>query len=198
MTPLPKVLILSGYAGSGKDTLARHLEQDDYVNVKWAGALKQMLRSLLVYAGADPDVAYEATDGQAKGQTFSELGGQTPRYVMQTLGTEWGRQCMGDDFWVDLTIKRAQRLVRAGGRVVITDTRFPNEVAAAKKAFGDEAVAVRIVRKGVGPVNDHPSETSLDDYPFDMYVHNDGTIADFLLNSDAMLRDWGWARAGTQ
>ena len=30
------------------------------------------------------------------------LCGRTPRQALQTLGTEWGRDCIGDDVWVRL------------------------------------------------------------------------------------------------
>lgn len=52
---------------------------------------------------------------------------------------------------------------------VITDTRFPNEADAIKQKGG---ILIRVTRLGVGPVNDHPSETALDDYDEDYVVSN--------------------------
>jgi len=53
----------------------------------------------------------------------------------------------------------------------ITDVRFPNEAKAIKDKGG---IIVRIERPGFGPVNDHFSETALDNYQFDYTINNDG------------------------
>jgi hypothetical protein len=58
---------------------------------------------------------------------------------------------------------------------IITDTRFPNEAKAIKKAGG---MIIRIERPGVKPVNPHPSETSLEKWKFDHVIINDGSITD--------------------
>ena len=58
---------------------------------------------------------------------------------------------------------------------IITDTRFPNEAEAIKKAGG---IIIRIERPGIDPVNLHTSETSLDNWDFDHVVVNDGSITD--------------------
>jgi hypothetical protein len=60
---------------------------------------------------------------------------------------------------------------------IITDTRFPNEAEAIKKAGG---IVIRINRPGVQPINPHPSETSLDDWEFDAVINNDGDVSDIV------------------
>ena len=60
---------------------------------------------------------------------------------------------------------------------IITDTRFPNEAEAIKKAGG---IVIRVNRPGVQPINPHPSETSLDDWGFDAVINNDGDVADIV------------------
>ncbi len=52
---------------------------------------------------------------------------------------------------------------------VITDVRFPNEAQAIKEKGG---YVIRIDRPGVKPINDHPSETSLDTWKFDYKIDN--------------------------
>ncbi len=59
-------------------------------------------------------------------------------------------------------------------RVVIPDCRFENE---ARFVVEEGGQVWRIHRPGVGPLNDHPSETALDDHEFDRHIHNDKTIA---------------------
>ncbi len=41
-------------------------------------------------------------EGSLKAKPCSLLAGKTPRHAMQTLGTEWGRNCIGDGFWINL------------------------------------------------------------------------------------------------
>lgn len=167
----PTALIgLIGKKGSGKDTAAEGLEAYGFQNVKFAGALKAMLRTLLAYQGASDDTIRRMIDGDLKEVPTSLLAGKTPRFAMQTLGTEWGRNLIGSDFWLDTAMARA-----ATGDTVITDVRFPNEVEAVKANGG---TVIRIVAEG-GTVfdetavgTDHASETLMDELPSDMEITN--------------------------
>jgi hypothetical protein len=69
---------------------------------------------------------------------------------------------------------------------IITDTRFPNEAEAIKKADG---IIIRIERPGVKPINPHPSETSLDKWDFDYVIVNDGSLADLTKKIKKVLKD---------
>ncbi len=75
---------------------------------------------------------------------------------MQTLGTEWGRNLIGDNFWVELAMSKALSSQRA----VITDVRFPNEVEAVQNHGG---VVVGISADWIVPVEgEHESERLID------------------------------------
>jgi hypothetical protein len=78
--------------------------------VKFAAPFKAMVAALLREAGESADVIERAIEGDLKSQPMEALAGRTPRYTMQTLGTEWGRGAMASDIWVRLTIKSANRL----------------------------------------------------------------------------------------
>lgn len=58
---------------------------------------------------------------------------------------------------------------------VITDVRFPDELAAIRARNGE---IWRVNRPGTQPPNDHISERSLDGERFDRIVDNDGTLED--------------------
>lgn len=92
------------------------------------------------------------------------------RRLLQRLGTEGGRNILGENIWVDTAFARAQ-----GDKIVVTDVRFPNEAEGIRTRGGR---VVRVERPGTGPRNQHPSETSLVDYEFDATILNDGTIED--------------------
>ncbi len=157
MTALPHLVGLIGRKGSGKDTAAVTLTAQGYGNVKFAGALKDMIRNLLVYQGLGPGVIEQMVEGDLKEVPTEYLAGRTPRYAMQTLGTEWGRDLIDSDFWVTSAIRRAE----GHGQTVITDVRFPNEMAAIEQAGG---VVIGIVPDWIKPTEgEHESEALIDD-----------------------------------
>lgn len=90
------------------------------------------------------------TDGHLKEVPCLILNGHTPRYAMQTIGTEWGRGIIGDSLWVN-----AWRSTLPKGNIVVDDVRFENEADAVRELGG---VVVRIVRGDTISVGDHESE----------------------------------------
>lgn len=156
MKSTPRLIGLLGRKGSGKDTAALALLSRGYQNVKFAGALKDMIRVLLAYQGVDPYIVERMVEGDLKEEPTAFLGGQAPRFAMQTLGTEWGRTLIADDLWVKTAIRRA------GDReTVITDVRFPNEMEAVVAAGG---VCFGITADWITPVEgEHESEALIDD-----------------------------------
>lgn len=160
---------ISGAAGSGKSTVADHLVRNHgFVRLKFAGALKAMMRALLLETGAEPDVVDECIDGYYKDRRVTQLSGQTPRHAMQTLGTEWGRQCMGGDFWVDIVRSRIMTLPETTN-IVIDDVRFENEAALIRRCGG---TVLHLTGRG-GIDSDHLSETPP---TWDVQYRNDGTV----------------------
>lgn len=146
---------LVGRKGSGKDTAAVLLLEQGFENVKFAGALKGMIRTLLAYQGADEETIERMIEGDLKEVPTDYLGGKTPRFAMQTLGTEWGRDLIGTDFWIGTTMRRAE-----GKRAVITDVRFPNEAAAIEAAGG---TLIGVNAEWIKPVEgEHESEALID------------------------------------
>jgi hypothetical protein len=64
----------------------------------------------------------------------------TPRWILQNWGTEVCRKNFHDDIWI---ASLENRLRTSTNDIVISDCRFPNEIAAIKKAGG---IVVRVVR----------------------------------------------------
>ncbi|RWX28469.1 deoxynucleotide monophosphate kinase [Rhizobium leguminosarum] len=161
---LPPVVAFTGVAGSGKSTATRYLvEQHGYTLVKFAGPLKDMMRAL----GLDD----RQIEGDLKEIPSDILAGRTPRHAMQTLGTAWGRDCIGEDFWIGLFMRRASIVTNAGGRVVTDDCRFPNEAQAIRRLGGD---IFKIEGRG-GIAGEHVSEKGCGDQ--DLVIANGGEVA---------------------
>jgi hypothetical protein len=60
-----------------------------FARVRFAGPLKAMMAAL--------GCTNAEIDGDRKEVPCDLLGGKSPRWAMQTLGTEWGRKLIGDD-----------------------------------------------------------------------------------------------------
>jgi len=173
--------------GSGKTTFADILvERYGFEIVRFAGGLKAMLRALLTEAGATDELAsFVIADPVAKEQPLPVLGGKSARQAMQTLGSEWGRECVDKDLWVRIAMAKAESLRFAGIPVVIDDMRFPNEA----KAVADEGgKTVMVLRPDAQLTQAHQSEGQLDWWDFSDVLLNDGSVEDLTPKADDLIR----------
>lgn len=171
--PRIELLGLSGWARSGKDTVAAILKADGYVRHSFADPMREALYRLNppVDFGGTGSVPLSTALGAEKDWERLKQFSTEIRGLMQRMGTEVGRNMFGENFWVDQALDK----IPDGGKVVFADVRFPNEADAVRKLGGK---VVRIERAGVGPANDHISETALDKYEFDIVLNNDGSLED--------------------
>lgn len=161
-----------GHKRSGKDTAAFALMQSGYEIVKFAAPLKSMMRAFLTYVRVAPDLQDALIEGDAKELTLAPLCGKSARHAMQTLGTEWGRQLIGDSIWVEACLAHCKQF----DKVVVADVRFANE-AAALRQIG--ATIVRITRPATADeVDTHASERELNGIIADFTLVNNGTTQD--------------------
>lgn len=98
--------------------------------------------------------------------------GVSPRHMMQTLGTEWGRDLINRDIWITMA---KHRLLQAGEGMVIPDVRFNDEAAWIRKAGGR---VVHLLRNSVTPVKEHSSEAGVTILPEDLVLLNNGSLED--------------------
>jgi hypothetical protein len=156
-----RLIGLTGAAGSGKSTVAAMLERTHgFHRMKFASPLKAMLRELLIMLDCPEEELDDHIEGALKEEPCKYLDGRTPRLAMQTLGTEWGRNCMGKNFWVNLAEERVMRVLGCGGRIVFDDVRFMNE---AGMIAGLGGKIVRLTGRG-GIDGQHASENGFDSH----------------------------------
>ena len=101
------------------------------------------------------------------------------RQLLQKLGTEAMREGLHTNVWVNALFAdyRPIKLSQDDPSYwLVTDTRFPNEAEAITERGG---ILLRIERPGAS-TGDHPSETALDDYPFEHVIMNDGDLNDLI------------------
>lgn len=171
---MTRLIGLSGFARSGKDTLGQTLASTyGFQPVAFADRLKDMAASI------DP-LVHTSRLGSASIPLHSVLRGSDweqakthpgVREFLQALGVA-ARQHISETVWIDALFRS---LDTERYRYVITDVRFPNEADAVRERGGQ---VWRVERPGTGPANDHQSETALNDYPFDRIILNDGTLQD--------------------
>lgn len=167
------IIGLSGYARSGKNTVADMLGEE-YRQVSFAEPMREALYKLNPILGKD-----SLTGGliqlknmvDAVGWDMAKELSTEVRRLLQVLGTEVGREMFGENFWVNI----AMTGIDSGDNVVFTDVRFPNEAWAISRIGGQ---VWRVNREGVEAVNTHPSEHALDGWDFDRVINNNGTLND--------------------
>jgi phosphomevalonate kinase len=191
------IIGFSGKKQAGKDTaadlLARRYQME---KISFALPIKEAAREI-----------FQFTDEQLYGDKKAGVDSfwdVTPRWALQTIGTDLFRKQVDRNIWIKSILRRIS--VSEPTRWVISDVRFPNEVRAIQEAGG---FVVRIKRQGVTPrlswwkkraaqffpslsrlfgPEYHPSETLLDDFEgFDFVIENDGTLGDFRKKVDSVV-----------
>ena len=175
------IIGLSGYARSGKDTVAGMLMGiHHYKRVAFADKIREFLLEI------DPLVMHNGMDFrlqdivESKGWEDAKTEFPEIRRLLQDLGVG-ARNIFGNDFWIE----QALRGHLSTEKIVITDVRFKNE-AEALKGY-DNAQVWRVNRIEIAPANDHISELDLDDWAFDAVIQNDSDMPNLIRQIRALL-----------
>ena len=160
---------LVGYSQSGKDTVADILVKNyGYTRVAFADKIREFLYGLNPMVACSP-TGYLQDLVNLVGWDAAKQEPQVRR-LLQDLGNS-ARKTIDENVWVTLALGN----IDVNKRVVITDVRFENEAMMIKLMGGQ---LWRVKRVGVGPVNDHVSESELEGYKVDQIFVNNGTIED--------------------
>lgn len=168
----------TGELGSGKDTAGEALLKLGHTRFAFGDALKRMLQAI--------GLTHEQLHGtqQQKAEPIEWLDYEvTPRRMMQTLGTEWGRDLIHPRLWV-LIMRRdlLKHLVNRRLNAVVTDVRFENEASMIRELGG---VIIHVRRPAAKKPwwqrlfsRPHRSERPPKVRPGDFVVQNTGTVED--------------------
>lgn len=190
------IISVSGKIGSGKDTIAKLYQEmypeNNWVIKKWAGKLKDVAE---IISG----IPKEKFEDQEFKKTYMGIEWATwhpnidrPEYMtvrdfLQILGTEALRDGLHKNTWVNALLadyKAYNVSTDEDGNVtyqmpqwIITDTRFPNELAAVKEKGG---ITIKVVRDNTTDIGAmHSSETALDHVTdWDYVIDNNGSLED--------------------
>jgi hypothetical protein len=140
------------------------------------------------------------------GHHYNQL---SPRIMLQSLGTEWGREICGDNVWIEQVVNAAQRVLngevyerevgflnaerdRPHSGVVVSDVRFNNELNRIHEVGGK---VIKVTRKSSDKkaaklgIAGHTSESEQKEFTADMFdavLANEGTLPDLYKSVDVL------------
>ena len=172
-----RLIGLTGRAGAGKSTVADHMVlRHGFVQMALADPIRCGLQAMFGLAPQD-------LDERARKEAPVDWLGVSPRRLMQTLGTEWGRAVCGEDVWLKVAERRIaqQKALRYMSvyelplRMVISDIRFANEAAWVRAQGGVVWHVVRVA-DDYRIDGDHVSERTLPVAEGEHIVWNVGSL----------------------
>lgn len=162
---------LAGRARTGKTTAANHLANvHGFQTYAFADPLRDGLMNILNLSPCD-------FDGDRKERPIEWLG-RSPRELMQSLGTDWGRDQVHPDLWLLLAEQNLEFLGQTNENAtgfVISDLRFENEAEFIRQRGG---MVIHVLRPDAAEVNPHLSEAGVSIHDNDLVLHNDGALDD--------------------
>jgi hypothetical protein len=180
------VIGLMGPIGCGKTTTAQILVRSyGYKRLRVADGIKRMLMAL--------GLTEAQVDGDLKEVPCALLGGRTPRFAQQTLGTEWGRRLIDEDLWVRSLEYQCGLALADNKNVVIDDIRFPDEAAVVRRLGGS---LYRVLRSAAEQPTNHVSEDAWREVPVDGVICNEFDMVGLQMQVrqifDITLEDKSW------
>jgi hypothetical protein len=190
------IIGIVGLIGSGKDTAADYLVNfHGYRRESFASSLKDAVANVF---GWDRQLLEGRTTAsrawrEQRDEWWSARLGRdiTPRYILQYWGTEVIRDGFHDDMWI---ASLENKIRNSRDSIVITDCRFPNEIAAIRAQGGRiiwiqrgplpawYPVATRanagdpVFKENLKTLGIHPSETAWAGTEFDAEIDNNESI----------------------
>lgn len=166
---------------SGKTLAADVLAHSGFQPVSFAEPLKRMTVEFLVSIGYKKEEAVKLV-WYDKAKVIPEINASS-RYLQQTIGTQWGREMIAEDIWLQSWKIRASQF----NMVVVDDVRFENEADTIKGLGGQ---MWKIIRPGATHDGSHLSEGALDNWSgFDCIIENTGTIKELRDKIDLAIKN---------
>lgn len=162
----PVLIGLAGNAGSGKNLVAqiiRDIRGEPVVELEFSTPIKKAVAAML-------GITESRVESLKRRNIAVSPLDTTMRSLLQTLGTEWGRDVVDPDIWVKLAAPKVCSGLTAGYDVLIPGVRFQNE---ADMIHAFDGYVIEVVRPDTGG-DTHISETRALDV--DAVLSNSGDI----------------------
>jgi hypothetical protein len=176
------IIGITGYAGHGKDTVAKILIEDfGYRRIAFADKVREAALAIDPMVDVELHVPIRLTPliskiGWDKAKQFPDV-----RRLLQRVGTDMGRNIFGQNIWIQALFDQiiGEEFVNAETyNWVIPDVRFDNEANEIVDAWHGKMW--RVSRPGFdnGIGTEHTSEALIATLPVTAELANDGTIDD--------------------
>lgn len=205
------IIGVCGLIGSGKDTIADYLVNvHQFRRDSFAASLKDAVSAVF---GWERELLEGRTRHSREWREQVDpwwaqrlgMADLTPRWVLQNWGTEVCRRGFHEDIWVASV---ENKIRRSQDDIVISDCRFPNEVAALRRSGGH---VIRVIRGNtpewwptavtnpdlMGQLYPqvHASEWAWAGTNFDRVIPNHGTLDELYAGINDLVRDLRAAKA---
>nr|NDG05772.1 hypothetical protein [Oxalobacteraceae bacterium] len=205
------IIGVCGLIGSGKDTIADYLVNvHQFRRDSFAASLKDAVSAVF---GWERELLEGRTRHSREWREQVDpwwaqrlgMADLTPRWVLQNWGTEVCRRGFHEDIWVASV---ENKIRRSQDDIVISDCRFPNEVAALRRSGGH---VIRVIRGNtpewwptavtnpdlMGQLHPqvHASEWAWAGTNFDRVIPNHGTLDELYAGINDLVRDLRAAKA---
>lgn len=161
-----RIIAFHGPAGAGKDACADYIvDRLGYRKLSFANRLKKALAEIL-------NVPVTMMDDRVFKENAPDELGSTVRHMLQTLGTEWGRNTINPDIWLmeaNQVLDHMDKGIVPG--IVISDLRFENE-ADWVRVNGGLVVHIKPTGNEEIETKDHSSESGIEMVEGDVILHN--------------------------
>lgn len=182
---------VTGKAGSGKTTIANYIRDNYlYAQLNFADPIKQGLASMLGLTLEDLDKL------KITNEPINDYLDINVRRLLQTLGTEWGRNTIDKDFWCYLMEEKIDNLIWKlipTTNFVIGDVRFVNEVNWINNKGGTTILVKRDNKITEKTTRNHQSEVEIESLRdiVTYSVNNSGSHASLFYQIDGIMKELG-------
>lgn len=123
-----KLIALVGYKGAGKTTTTATAILDPRVSMRampiYHMSFSKPIMNMLTAMGIPEEIL---SNKKRWDEPLEYLCGKTVRHAATTLGTEWGRDQIGQKLWTNIALKEANAVRKQGVAALIDNCRFPSE-----------------------------------------------------------------------
>lgn len=161
----PKIIVLSGKAKSGKNTVADIISEyykDKCIQISFAYYLKQYVKNITNWDGNEET---------------------KPRDLLQSIGIDLIKNKINPNLLIDRVCDDIKVYSYFFDYIIITDARLVDEIETLKNNF--ECITIRITNPKENNLTieqkKHITETDLDDYKFDYVIENNEYLKENIL-----------------
>lgn len=158
-------ILISGQKRSGKDYISNIIKSQytDKNIIKFADKLYEVVKVLF---NIDRDIIEKSPDLNIK-EKLIVYNDKSLRFFLQQFGTEFIREKIGKNFWIDTLIQNNLQLIE-NNNAIIADVRFLNEL----NCINDYKNIKILILNNNTSTDSHSSETLLEPNNFDIVLDN--------------------------